>query len=440
MAKEFGSLELAVLSLMRRKRHYLKYKDLLATEFFSSIEAKTIYKMIRSYHDKGGGQFLVVKNLWILLEKYIDEDDYAMYRKLLTKIRALKDVDETAVRLSIIKFAKNFKIRSLIQHAANQVQGNMDVDVQDLRKRVDDIISLNGIRSEVDYNYFSQSEARLKEDVSAFRVPTGLSSAIDDSMLGGLGPGELGFFMAPPKRGKTFALVNVGANALYTGKRVLHATLEIQAKAVARRYDCCLTRATWYDVVQDKSLVADMRKKLEKLGSELVIKDYSYQHCSVGHLGSLLEREREMGVRPFDLIVVDFADLMVPPERKQDTRHELLRIYEELRILAGAFKVPVWTASQGNRGSVMKRRVDIDDLAEAFGKAGIADIVISLCQSPEEKEEKIMRLFVAANRIGPGNPMVSLMADTDRMLLLGEDAPKLNKRTFESAKKKRGMD
>ena len=189
MAKGFGSLELSVLSLMRNKRHYLKYKDLLATEFFSSIEAKTIYKMIRSYHDKGGLQFLIVKNLWILLEKYIDEDDHALYKKLLVKIRELKNVDETAVRLSIVKFAKNFKVRSLIQHAANQVQGGMDVDVQDLRKRVDEIISLNGIQAEVDYNYFGQSEARLIEDISATRVPTGLSAAIDDSMLGGLGPG-----------------------------------------------------------------------------------------------------------------------------------------------------------------------------------------------------------------------------------------------------------
>lgn len=415
-----GTLEIAVLSLLRRKRHYLQYKELLTPEFFSSIESKTIYRMIETYHKKGKTQFLKVADLWLLLEKYIDEDDHSTYRRLLNRLRNIKQ-DEEAVRMGVVQFAQSAKVRALVQSAAGQVQGKQEIDVHDLRKRIDEIVSLNGIAKDVNYDYFSEVQARLDEDISDGRIPTGLAPAIDASMNGGLGPGEFGFFVAPPKRGKTTTLVNVGANALRIGKRVLHCTLEIQAKHVARRYDCCLTRSTWGDIVDDYRIIPQMRRSLPQ-GAELVIKDFTHQHCSVARLESIIQKEMELGQRPYDIIIIDFADYMTPPNKYADTRHELNKIYQELRILAGAFKVPVWTASQGNRQSVNKRKVDMDDIAEAFGKAGIADIVISLSQTEDEKYEKEMRLFVAGNRIGPGNPVVRVSFDTDRMYIHDPEA------------------
>jgi replicative DNA helicase len=110
---------------------------------------------------------------------------------------------------------------------------------------------------------------------------------------------------------------------------------------------------------------------------------------------------------------------MVPPQQYKDTRHEVTKIYEELRIIAGTYKIPVWTASQSNRGSLSKRLVKMEDIAEAFTKAAIADLIIGLCQTEDEKDEKIMRLFVAKSRMSSTNPIVTVIADPDRMIVKG---------------------
>ena len=51
------------------------------------------------------------------------------------------------------------------------------------------------------------SQGEVTDDL----IPTGMEHL--DRILKGLGPGELGLFMAPTGGGKSFALVNVGLNA-----------------------------------------------------------------------------------------------------------------------------------------------------------------------------------------------------------------------------------
>ena len=75
------------------------------------------------------------------------------------------------------------------------------------------------------------------------------------------------------------------------------------------------------------------------------------------------------------------------------------------------YSCPVWTASQANRGALDKAVITIGDLAEAFNKANIADFMVALCQTIEEKEEGIMRWHVAKQRDGEAN--LTLEGDID---------------------------
>ena len=87
--------------------------------------------------------------------------------------------------------------------------------------------------------------------------------------------------------------------------------------------------------------------------------------------------------------------------RKFDSlRHELKLIYEELRNLAMEMSIPVWTASQANRESAKSDIVGLENMSEAYGKAQVADVVLSLSRKPTEKSSGYGRLFVAKNRAG----------------------------------------
>lgn len=81
-------------------------------------------------------------------------------------------------------------------------------------------------------------------------------------------------------------------------------------------------------------------------------------------------------------------------------RHELKLIYEELRNLAQDLNIPIWTASQANRDSANSDVVGLENMSEAYGKAMVADVVISLSRKAKEKSTGYGRMFVAKNRAG----------------------------------------
>lgn len=405
---------------MLKRATYLKYKDTLQINFFRSLELKLIYKTILRLHDKFGKQRVNLTDVWMLLEKKLDPDDHIRYKKLLVKIKEqyllLSKEDSDIIHYSITRFAQENLLKQTLASRVQELESGIDVDLDDLKIQVDKIISLDSKKKSVDYDYIHHTKERLDPGKEPDRIATGISEELDRELTGGLAAGELGFFLAPPGRGKTLALVNVGANALKAGKRVLHVTLEIRGRSLGKRYDCCLTESTYEEIREEPLILMKKLKKLRASGGELSIKDYSYTHCGISELNSILE-ERRVSEHPVDILIVDYADLMIPPQKYKDTRHEVTKIYEELRILAGHFDIPVWTASQGNRVSLSKRTIDMRDIAEAFAKANIADLIIAICQTEEEKQEKEMRLYIAKTRMNETNPTVPVVADLKRMLM-----------------------
>ena len=70
--------------------------------------------------------------------------------------------------------------------------------------------------------------------------------------------------------------------------------------------------------------------------------------------------------------------------------------------------IPIWTASQANRASLAKKVVTEGDIAEDFGKAQTADVILALCQTKQEYDDQEMRIFIAKNRDSPAKIEVSI--------------------------------
>lgn len=411
-----GALEIKVLAIVLTRKCYLRYKELIRPEFFKSLELRMIYKAIGKLHEKFKRKRVLIKQVWLTLEKQIDEDDVELFRKLLLKVKRENVDDEDIIEFTLTKFAQESILKNSIGNVMQQLDSGTEVNLDKLKIEVDHIVSLNGKQSNEVYKYMDEHKDRVDVKSEPPKVPTGISIQLDRSLNGGIAEGELGFVLAPPGRGKTLALVNIGATGLKLGKRVLHVTLEIKARIVAKRYDCCLTQSRFEDIREQPKRLEKRLEKLKGLGAELNIQDYSYSHCGISELNSLIERMKDLNKMP-DILIIDYADLMVPPQNYKDSRHEVTKIFEELRILAGHYKIPVWTASQANRASLSRRIIGLESIAEAFAKANIADLVLALCQTEDEKDEKDMRIFVAKSRMGSTNPVIPVMCDPDRMIL-----------------------
>ena len=206
-------------------------------------------------------------------------------------------------------------------------------------------------------------------------------------------------------------LVSLGANALKRGKNVVHYTFELTETAVGIRYDSHLTEIPSNEIQDSKQEVMDKYKNME-LG-KLIIKEYPTGTATVNTLRNHLEKLSLRGFVP-NLILIDYADIMRSSREYDALRLELKLIYEELRNLAMEKNIPIWTASQANRDSSNSDIVGLENMSESYGKAMVADVVLSLSRKPAEKATGMGRLFVAKNRAGRDGILFPIHIDTAR--------------------------
>ena len=189
----------------------------------------------------------------------------------------------------------------------------------------------------------------------------------------------------------------MGAEAIRRGKNVIHYTFELSETITGIRYDSNLCNISSSDIIDRKEEVLKHYEETDY--GRLIIKQYPTGSASIVTIRNHIEKLSMKNIIP-SLIVIDYADIMRSTRQYDSMRHELKLIYEELRNLAMELNIPIWTASQANRDSADKEVVNLSNMSEAYGKAMVADVVISLSRKPLEKSTGAGRLFVAKNRAG----------------------------------------
>ena len=264
----------------------------------------------------------------------------------------------------------------------------------EIAKVINDAIKM-GDPSDFGYDYLKDFEKRF--EIKARNPITTGWQQIDDLCRGGLGKGELGVVIAPTGAGKSMALVHLGTQAIKLGKTVVHYTLELGDTVIASRYDSCITKIP---LNQLHSFKEEIYETVQDLEGVLIVKEYPTKSASTRSLRTHLEKLRMRDVSP-DMVIVDYGDLLRPISGKNEKRHELESIYEEMRGLAQEFNCCVWTASQTNRSGLNAEVITMESISEAFNKCFVSDFIFSLSRTVEDKQSNTGRIFVAKNRNGP---------------------------------------
>lgn len=326
----------------------------------------------------------------------------------LTRMRTLPDMGDLAyVKDKSLDFCRKQAMKEALNKSVELIGTDQYDAVVDLMKKAVSV----GIAASVGHDFFEDMEARFVK-INRMPCPTGIEQLDERSVLnGGLGKGELGVVAAPTGVGKSHFLVAMGAHALKVGKNVVHYTFELTETAVGIRYDSHLTDIPSSDIQDSKSNVVDMYKDME-LG-RLIIKEYPTGTCTVATIRNHLEKLALRGFVPH-VIIIDYADIMRSSREFDALRMELKLIYEDLRNLAMEKAIPIWTASQSNREGSNADVVGLENMSESYGKAMVADVVISLSRKPSEKATGMGRMFVAKNRAGRDGIIFPVHIDTSR--------------------------
>ena len=384
------SFQIKLLAALFKNKSFLQQvSDILESDYFESEANKWIATTVIEYFTeyKSSATLEVMK---VRVDTVDNEVLKVSIVDTLKEIMKNLDADDmTFVQDETIKFCKNQKLKGAIMNSVNLLQeGNYD----GIKFVIDEAMKAGSDR-DLGHDYMIDIDDRFSETTRK-TVSSGWS-AIDDLMDGGLGPGELGVMVAPAGIGKSWALVNVAANAVKAGKTVVQYTLELNSAYVGLRYDAVFTGIAAQNL---KYYQDDIKEKLEVLDGELVIKYYPTKTATVNTLRAHLDRCIMMDKKP-DLIVVDYADLL--RGNGKEIRHELGNIYEDLRGLAGEYDVPVWTASQANRSALEDDVIGAEKIAESYSKIMTADFVLSLSRKIEDKIAGTGRWHVIKNRFGP---------------------------------------
>jgi replicative DNA helicase len=326
----------------------------------------------------------------------------------LTRMRTLPDMGDLAyVKDKSLDFCRKQAMKEALNKSVELIGTDQYDAVVDLMKKAVSV----GIAASVGHDFIEDMEARFVK-INRMPCPTGIEQLDERSVLnGGLGKGELGVVAAPTGVGKSHFLVAMGAHALKVGKNVVHYTFELTETAVGIRYDSHLTDIPSSDIQDSKSNVVDMYKGME-LG-RLIIKEYPTGTCTVATIRNHLEKLALRGFVPH-VIIIDYADIMRSSREFDALRMELKLIYEDLRNLAMEKAIPIWTASQSNREGSNADVVGLENMSESYGKAMVADVVISLSRKPSEKATGMGRMFVAKNRAGRDGIIFPVHIDTSR--------------------------
>ena len=322
-----------------------------------------------------------------VLKTSVVEHLKSVYQKLAEK-------DLVFVREQFLEFCKNQKLKSAILESVDHLQAGQYDHIKAL---VDNAMKAGAERN-LGHNYNKDIDIRMSQ-MCRQTVPTNWE-CIDAMMDGGLGPGELGVFVAPAGTGNSWILAKLGAEAMRQGKNVVHFSMELNENYVGLRYDCCFTHIDFQNIRNNVDVV---KEKIKDVTGRLIVKYFPLKTVSAQSLKYHVERIQSLEGIKIDLVIVDYADILRACEKDKNANSysDMGNIYEELRTVAGELQLPVWTASQTNRGGAGEDIVTAEHISDSFRKIMTADFILSMSRKINDKANNTARFHVIKNRFGP---------------------------------------
>jgi replicative DNA helicase len=394
-----ATLALRDSEFMRRASHLLK------PEYFEQTGEAGVVELSLRYYER----FKRVPDLSVFPTVIRDAIANARLRKdaageVVTAFKKLKDrsiADRDYVEEKVAEFARHQAVSQAILESVSLLEKKK---FDKIEAAVKGAIEVGLNEADEGYDYFKEIESRTEErlDVASGKVaPRGISTGmlkIDEILYHkGWGRKELSLLMGGAKSGKTTAMITFAKCASLAGKNVLYITLEVAARIIAERLDATISQNLVKELGKN---IHDIRTKVEALESRaglLKIHEYPPGICTPNMIRSLLDRYKAKGVK-FDLVVVDYLDIMAPNHRYNDPIENSKSIFVDMRGIAVQEDIALLSATQTNRDGFKSTVAKAEHVAEDFNKIRIADVVISINATEEERSKGEGRLYFAASR------------------------------------------
>ena len=418
------SIETTILSNLIYNEDYARRVIVfLKDEYFQSRTDKVAFTEIQKFYAKYNN--VPSKEAISLAINEREDLSSTDFEETSTMVNALtrEDSNEQWLLDETEKFCKDKAVYNAIMESINIIDGDdKQLNEGSIPELLSDALSVSFDthighdfldNADERFEFYQRKEERIPFDIEYLNVIT----------KGGIPRKTLNILMAGTGVGKTIGMCHMAASNLTLGKNVLYITLEMAEERIAERID-----ANLMDIDVDR--LVDMsysryQKKIETIQSKskgkLIIKEYPTASAHCGHFRHLLkELSLKKNFIP-DIIYVDYLNICAS---QRLSGHNAVNSYtyvkaiaEELRGLAVEFNVPVWSATQVNRGGFTSSDMGLEDTSESFGLPATADLFLALIQTEELQDLNQVMVKQLKNRYGDEN--------LNKRFVIGIDKPKM---------------
>lgn len=361
------------------------------------------------------------------------DSEAELAERLVNSVISLKGkVNESYVLSQLEAFVRRQRITSSLIKASSLVQeGNIDGAALELEEGLRSRLQLFAPGTTLSQGWRKALSREVRIDV----IPTGIKP-LDDWELGPA-RGELHLFLGPPKRAKTWWLVNLGKRALLARLRVCYISLELSELQIIQRFVQSLfsigQRHAEIEVSRlksdelgrfvsferdkffrkafgDKKLPAELERLIDQfhMRDNLLVKNFPTRSLTMQGLRAYLDAlERAHHFIP-DVLIVDYPDLMHVDSKY--LRVELGALFQDVRGLAVERNIIMPTVSQANRAGAEAKLMTDTHASEDWSKIFTADTVLTYSQTMAEKELGLARIFVSNTRVSERDRFVVLIS------------------------------
>lgn len=393
--------------LVKNQDYFLKVLPFINEKLFNNKVTASLFKRIKTYNDMYNSRPSIP-----VLELHIDEKagfTQEQHTEAKDIINYINKTDIDNIEWLISETLEWIRLRmfynALLDGASEFDKGTCDMSLPDklnqaLAVTFDEEIGLSLSDLEKRWELYN-----TKEEQIPFRL-----DILNTITNGGISKGTLNLIMSSDTGGfKSGTMCSLASDYIRDGKNVLYFTFEMSESKIMERIDANLLDENIDDIVKlGKETYMDRMKIIqEKSNGRLVVKQFP---TSMGHTGHLRHFIREcklkLSFEP-DIIFVDYINIMASSRlKKNDIGNSygyIKAISEELRGLAIEFNIPLWTATQSNRGGTNNENLSLSDISESFALTYAADICLGIVTTPEFDAQNKLLYIQLKNRYNDKN-------------------------------------
>lgn len=384
--------DIFIAAFLREEVFYSEYGSVLDVSMFDDSPSKICVGVYIDYVNKYN-KLPEDQDMYSALDLYCKKYgiDSNVKQLAIEKLQHCYEMSYTLeyARDNFIRFATVNKLTAAVLEAAKDIKTKGDnlteKDYEKIHDRIEKAISIKArdtvgvLLNDVGENPKDYIESQNRFDKNTV-VPTGFPTFDSAHIAGGPLPGELYVISAPPGRGKSTVLVNIGAYASLKGKDVIHIFVGDNTEADGvLRYCARMTGVTMAQIMLNAQQYLDSWTYLKtnfNLGNVL-IGAYPIGSPSISDIRSFITKNMvRHGLKPA-IVIIDYVD-NCRKNPNMNSYEALGELYENLKNLAEELKLVVWTASQPKIEYWDESNPGLSSLAESSKKQHILDGMLTM--------------------------------------------------------------